>query len=165
MEVKMSTDKRKYIFQSVKNGHHGLSYTETWNRWQYMIRRCEYKSATGYENYGQRGIRVCKRWYKFTNFLKDMGEIPTKQHSLERVNNNKGYSPSNCVWSTKRSQDRNRRNTQTYLYKGQQMILRDIAEIENINFSSLRWKVARSKYKISIEKAIEHFKGKENKNG
>lgn len=78
--------------------------------WASMKQRCNNKNNSGYSNYGGRGIKVCKRWEtSFSNFISDMGKKPTTNHSIERVDNNKGYSPDNCVWATRKQQSRNKR--------------------------------------------------------
>jgi hypothetical protein len=76
--------------------------------WKRMRGRCLCPTNTAFHNYGGRGIKICKRWDKFENFLKDMGLKP-KRHSLERINNMKGYSPLNCHWANVTEQNRNRR--------------------------------------------------------
>jgi hypothetical protein len=73
-----------------------------------MKKRCLTPSDRAYRNYGGRGIKVCKRWLKFENFLEDMGEQP-EGLQLERVNNSLGYSKRNCKWVTSKEQNNNRR--------------------------------------------------------
>lgn len=73
-----------------------------------MRARCAKESGKCYKNYGGRGIAVCKRWDKYENFLADMGEAPPGK-SLDRINNNRGYMPSNCRWATPKEQARNKR--------------------------------------------------------
>lgn len=75
-----------------------------------MIRRCDNPTAQMYQHYGGRGIKVCSQWREsFTNFFKDLGTRPSPQHSLDRVNNDGNYEPTNCKWSTQREQLLNRR--------------------------------------------------------
>jgi len=75
-----------------------------------MIKRCENSRSVSYKWYGARGITVCKRWRKsFGNFLQDMGERPSPEHSLDRKRNDGPYSPENCRWATARDQRMNQR--------------------------------------------------------
>jgi hypothetical protein len=74
-----------------------------------MIARCTNPRTHSYKNYGGRGVRVCKRWLDFRNFVVDMGPKPSPKHTLERVNNDGDYEPGNCVWATRTQQCLNRR--------------------------------------------------------
>lgn len=96
---------------SVKNTAHGMSQTPEYNSWLRMNSRCHFISNKNYKDYGGRGIFVCDQWrYSFENFFLSMGRRPTIKHSLERKDNNRGYSPDNCKWATKKEQSCNRRN-------------------------------------------------------
>ena|SRR5688572_24668095 len=93
---------------------HGMSYTPTYQIWQSMIQRCTNPNALNYKYYGGRGITVCERWMKFENFLEDMGERPAPDLSLDRINNDGNYEPSNCEWTFLEIQNSNRRSWKIY---------------------------------------------------
>ncbi len=96
--------------------------------WWKMLNRCTNPLSKDYHCYGGRGITVCKRWSGNDgrkNFLLDMGRRPSSAYSLERKNNNKGYSPSNCVWATRDVQVRNRRTNIFYEIAGIVMCEKD----------------------------------------
>jgi len=76
-----------------------------------MKARCNNEKNKCYYRYGGRGIKVCERWLEsFENFISDMGMKPSKSHSIDRIDNSKGYYPENCKWSNPKEQARNTRN-------------------------------------------------------
>lgn len=82
--------------------------------WNGMKQRCYNKKDSSYYRYGGRGIMVCDRWlHSISNFIEDMGEKPSKEHSLDRINNYGNYEPNNCRWATKREQLLNRSNVKS----------------------------------------------------
>ncbi len=87
---------------------HGMSESLTYNSWRAMIDRTTNPKSTHFNRYGGRGIRVCERWLSFENFLVDMGERPPGRYSIDRINNNGNYEPSNCRWATDSQQQLNR---------------------------------------------------------
>jgi hypothetical protein len=94
-----------------------MSHTKLFAIWNSMVRRC---GDPREKSYGGRGISVCDRWRRsFLNFKDDMGERPTNNHSLGRIDNDKGYEPSNCRWETPIEQNRNRRNSIIYELRGE----------------------------------------------
>lgn len=98
--------------QRTKHGcNHPLYYTHA-----NMIQRCTNTENPEYKNYGARGISVCDRWINsFDDFVEDMGEKPSKNHSIDRVDNNGNYEPLNCKWSTREEQNRNMRGTSSII--------------------------------------------------
>ena len=86
---------------------HGMYGTKIYQVWHDMLSRCNNKNNKCHRFYGLRGIRVCKRWENVHNFYKDMGD-PPKGKTLDRINNDKGYFPSNCRWASRRVQSINK---------------------------------------------------------
>lgn len=86
--------------------------------WNSMIQRTTNPKNAGYRNYGGRGIGVSNPWLKFDSFFLDMGMRPSSKHSLERKDNNKGYSKENCKWATRIEQNSNKRNTRLFSVNG-----------------------------------------------
>lgn len=102
---------------------HGRSNTPEFRSWSSMLSRCSNPNATGYERYGGRGIKVCDRWRAgFENFLADMGTKPDGM-SLDRINVNGNYEPSNCRWATRLEQANNRRDSVRAVVGGEEMTL------------------------------------------
>lgn len=109
-----------------KHGHAANGKTsQEYRAWQSMLSRCRNPNNKHYFNYGGRGIVVCRRWSKsFISFLSDMGTAPSGT-TLDRKNNNKGYTPNNCRWATRNEQSRNRRNNVLITHDGKTMALTD----------------------------------------
>ncbi len=112
---------------------------KTYMAWHYMHRRCEGKTIKEKKNYVDRGINVCDRWHRdtgsFDNFLLDMGMKP-ENTSLDRIDNNKGYSPDNCRWASVKNQNDNKRGCIFYSHNGENLTIARWAE---------RWGITRSK--------------------
>ena len=86
--------------------------TPEYTCWYDMMRRCHSEGSKSFHNYGGRGIFVCERWRdSFLDFLKDVGKRPSNKYSLDRIDNNKGYFPDNCRWTTQDIQTANRRRS------------------------------------------------------
>lgn len=93
----------------------GRKESPEYNSWRAMKERCLNVNSKSYKDYGGRGIRVCKRWQvSFAAFLEDMGPKPTPNHSIDRINNDWGYTPSNCWWATRVQQNNNQRPRQLH---------------------------------------------------
>ena len=87
----------------------GRKQSGEYGSWQGMFKRCENPSDINYHNYGGRGISVCERWRTFANFLEDMGLKGSPDLSIDRIDVNGNYEPSNCRWATHAQQTENRR--------------------------------------------------------
>jgi hypothetical protein len=94
---------------------HGDSGSPEHQTWQRMKRRCDNEKGNRWEHYGGRGIKVCDRWlHSYENFLNDMGRKPSPKHSIDRIDVNGNYEPSNCRWSTPKEQSNNTRRNKKY---------------------------------------------------
>jgi hypothetical protein len=125
---------------------HGKSKTAEHKIWQGIVSRCTIPSASGYANYGGRGIEVCERWLGesgFTNFLSDMGQRPTQDLSIERIDNNKDYSPDNCRWATRLEQNRNSRHNVVLNIDGLQLPVTVWAERSQTKVATIRDRLRR----------------------
>jgi hypothetical protein len=98
-----------------RNTTHNLSKTSIYKTWRSMKHRCFNSNNKYYKHYGGRGITVCERWLEsFINFYNDMGPKPTPLHSIDRIDVNGNYDPSNCKWSTSSEQQKNKRKYETH---------------------------------------------------
>lgn len=141
-----------------RNTTHGMSSSPEYMVWEGMIRRCENKNFKQFEDYGGRGIKICKRWREsFKNFYEDMGPRPSAFHTIDREDNDGDYEPNNCRWATRAEQVRNRRNNVYYQYKGEWYSIHQLAELpevkaKGVNFNTLKSRIRFSKW--SVEDAI-----------
>ena len=122
------------------NRTHYKSTSPEYMVWRSMKKRCTLQSDPGYKIYGGRGISFCVRWLDFENFLSDMGNRPSEKHSIERVDVNGNYEPSNCVWATAKEQANNRTNNIKIDFEGKAMTIANLAEKVGINRITIYWR-------------------------
>ncbi len=117
--------------------------------WASMLTRCTNPAVIAYQTYGARGVTVCDRWRMFSNFLEDMGKRPPDT-SLDRIDNNGGYSKENCRWASRKQQSENRRSTKFFEVNGQRMTLSDLSSQFGIAYNTLHARIVRFKWPIEI---------------
>lgn len=138
----------------VQSNIHGLSKRPEYRHWVNMISRCENPNTPWFKHYGGRGIRVCDRWRSnFENFFADMGERPSKRHSIDRVRVNGHYSPGNCRWALPKAQSRNMRTNRIVNVNGWDVTLAEAVEKAPVAYNTVLYRLKRG---WSIEDALTH---------
>lgn len=122
---------------NVQHGHHRIGHrTGTYLSWDTMTQRCLNPKNPNYPNYGGRGIKIHPRWRSFANFLTDMGDRP-KGLTLERIDTDGNYEPSNCKLTTRQEQLRNKRTNVFVEHDGKRLLLVEWAELLGIDYMVL----------------------------
>ncbi len=116
-----------------------------------MICRCTNPKDSAYKNYGGRGVKVCKRWLKFENFIEDMGDRPGSKH-LDRINNDGDYKKSNCRWVTRKENNNNARSNIMVTYKGRTQTLAQWCDELGLKHEPIR--VRLMNYEWSVKKSF-----------
>jgi hypothetical protein len=130
-------ERRMAASRKIRNVH-GLSATPEYQSWNGMKNRCLNPNRAVYSRYGGRGITICSRWVKsFKAFLKDMGPRPSAKHSIERIDGNVGYEPSNCRWATKEEQANNRSTNRRVSSEGEEHTVAEWSRKLDIPYSTL----------------------------
>lgn len=135
---------------------HGLAKSSEYRSWDSMKQRCYNKNNNRYKNYGERGIKVCDRWLNsFENFLEDMGQKPSRKHTLDRLDNKLGYCKNNCRWLLNIEQQRNQTKSVFIEYNGEKMIQTDWERKFNVCNGYIYAALKRGNKKEDIFKRLE----------
>ena len=136
-----------------RNYKHGLSYTRQINIWRAMKNRCYNSKSEAYHNYGGRGITVCDEWlHDFKTFYDwAMANGYRDDLTIDRIDVNGNYEPSNCRWVNREQQANNQRGNHLVTYKGETHTIAEWARIKHINYGVLRQRLFRG---WNIEKAL-----------
>lgn len=137
---------------------HGLSKHRLYKVWQDMKTRCYCKTNKHYPSYGGRGIKICQEWLdsfiNFYNWAYANGyddTVPNRQCTIDRINVNENYEPTNCRWVTQKQQNRNTRKNVLYEYKNKKYTRGELSEISNISYGVIRYRLNNG---WSIEKTL-----------
>ena len=125
-------------------------YPREYLSWRSMRSRCNDPRNASYEDYGARGITVCGRWARFSNFLTDVGRAP-ECTTIDRINNDGNYEPGNCRWATATQQHRNRRNNTLLTFRGETLTQIEWAERTGIGYGTIS---QRRRWGWSVEDAL-----------
>jgi hypothetical protein len=112
--------------------------TAEYRIWCAMRERCNSKNHVEYPRYGGRGVLICDRWNSFENFLADMGERPSAEHSIDRIDVNGNYEPTNCRWASKSEQARNKRTSVLMTLNGETRHRLEWAERLNLSVNTIK---------------------------
>lgn len=109
--------------------------------WSGMMQRCTNPRNPRFRRYGARGITVSKEWYNFRAFIEDMRNRPSSEHTLDRIDNNKGYSKENCRWATYAEQNRNNAQTRFLTFHGETFCIMDWSKKLGLSFSCIVYRL------------------------
>ncbi len=124
-----------------------LKEHRTYRIWYAARSRCRWRAHHAYARYGGKGVQLCPRWDSFLHFLEDMGHPPTDQHTLDRIDGQGNYEPTNCRWATRKEQNANRNSTQWV----NGVPLKHAAETLGLKYSTVWRRIKRGQ---SIESAL-----------
>lgn len=116
------------------------SDSPVYSTWKTMRKRCRDKNHRTYIDYGAKGIGICKEWDNFKTFELDMGPRPTTKHTLDRIDNTKGYSKENCRWATRLEQTSNRK-TAKHCLKGHAWTAKNTVWTHNGKYKTRRCRI------------------------
>jgi hypothetical protein len=120
---------------------HGRTGTPEYVAWAHIIQRCENPNNKSYGTYGGNGVRVCKDWREsFDQFFADMGERPSTEHSIDRIDPTGDYEPVNCRWLLNSKQSANRRTNIYVEHNGQRLCLADYCRAVGLSYKTASYR-------------------------
>ncbi len=137
---------------------HGKSKTPEYKVWAAMLDRCRNPNHHAFARYGGRGITVDSAWESYEQFIADMGQRPSADHSLDRIDNDGNYSPNNCHWTTQRTQNRNQSRNVLLTFRGVTQSVMDWAEATGLSHAAITQRIKNLGW--SVEEALTTPAGK-----
>lgn len=132
---------------------HGYAGTRIYKIWKMMIDRCENMSNKSYKNYGERGITVCTEWHDISEFVKwAINSGYREDLTIDRIDSSRGYSPANCRWADRITQNNNTSRNHFITYNGETKTLAQWSRAMGMSYSKLKSRI--NKYGWSVEKAL-----------
>lgn len=136
----------------LRHGHRRNGNTSPeYSVWMGMRSRCLNSNDMAFKDYGGRGIGIDVRWNEYEAFFEDMGARPSPKHTIDRIDNSKGYGPGNCRWATWKEQQRNRRSNVIYTVDGVTATLAEHCERTGIKYKTAHRRLVQG---ASIDVAI-----------
>lgn len=133
------------------NYKHGGNNTRLFFIWQSMLDRCRRPKNKQYKDYGGRGITVCSEWEDFAIFREwALSNGYTDSLTIDRIDNDKGYCPSNCRWANKYTQSNNKSNNRKITYKGKTKTLAQWCKELKLNYGTVSSRLNRSKMSVDL---------------
>lgn len=149
------------IKKNTIHGHEkGNKKSPTYVSWEKMMSRCYKESDPAYYRYGGKGISVVEKWHHFEGFLEDMGERPSKEYTIDRIDSKGNYEPGNCRWATYKEQGNNTSRNVKFVYNGEYRTIAELADIAGIKYDTMYCRLM--KYKWSIDNAMRKSVTKRN---
>jgi hypothetical protein len=126
-----------------------------WNTWWSMRQRCENPNYHPFKDYGGRGITICDAWMSYKQFEKDMGPKPSPLHTIDRIDNNKSYSPENCRWATRKEQQHNQTVTRRVTIEGKEYVAVELAEKAGVKTDTIMYRAANG---LPLAKVLSSYR-------
>ncbi len=137
-------ERSKFYARGNGRRKHGLSKTKEYYAWGHMKSRCYKETYYLFKEYGGRGVTVCDRWMcSFENFIADVGMAPSRNHTIDRIDSNGNYEPSNVRWADWKTQQRNRRNNRIVDISGESKTLAEWCEIYGANYHHVWQRISK----------------------